>query len=116
MWLEGGLSQRGNFDLALNPISQMIGFLMLRILFQTDEDYAYLVEALLIAKIGFRSTPKTNPNIKNENRGRRGVSARRLNKMGKCDRAMIMSSATKDAAIVFGKFESQSSGTGMMNY
>ena len=82
----------------------------------TDEDYAYLVEALLIAKIGFRSMPKTDPNIKNENRGRRDGSARRLNKMGKCDRTMIMTSATKDAAIVFGKFESQAPGTGMINY
>jgi hypothetical protein len=80
-----------------------------------DEDYAYLVEALMISKSGFKTIPK-GPLTLNENRGRRNASAKRLKAMSKCNRMIIMSSAAKDSDYALGKFQSQASGTGMIKY
>ena len=82
----------------------------------SDSSYAYLVEALLIAKTGYRSNPKSNPKILNENRGHRESASRKLKAMSKCDRAMIMFNAAKDAAAAFGKFQAKAPGSGMSHY
>ena len=69
-----------------------------------DRDFAYLVEALMISKSGFKTFPNS-PLTLNENRSRRDASAKRLKAMLNCNRMIVMSSAAKDADYSLGKFQ-----------